>query len=191
MTGKLLSALAVAAMFAGAYLLALDLSRRTLLSPGGSGRAAGGDGPQIILRGVEMIEERREGTVYRLVSDDASYSFLAGRVVASVVTLALREREGTIVVTAPVASWNLNEGRIDLPEGASARNARGWTASAPRASIDLKAEVITAGEAGLSGPGVTVAGSNLRWRWHEGTMELDSPRSRIFPRGEPGPGRQG
>src|SRR4030067_540009 len=57
--GKLLSALAVAAILAGAYLLALDLSPRTLLSPRGSGRAARGDGPQIILRGVEMIGESR------------------------------------------------------------------------------------------------------------------------------------
>jgi len=189
--GKLLSFLGVVAVLAGAYLLALDLARSLRLPPGGDGGTADIGGPKIVLRGVEMIEVHREGPVYRLRSDDASYSVMSARVVASGVTLTLKEREGDIVVTAPAAAWNMNEGRVGLDEGASARNDRGWTASAPRAIVDLRSEVIAAEEASLAAPGVTVTGSNLRWRWREGTMALDSPRSRVIPRNLPAPGKRG
>ena len=191
MKGKLLSFLGVVAVLAGAYLLALDLARSLRLPPGGDGGTADIGGPKIVLRGVEMIEAHREGPVYRLRSDDASYSAMSARVAASGVTLTLKEREGDIVVTAPAASWNMNEGRVGLDEGASARNDRGWTASAPRAIIDLRSEVIAAEEASLAAPGVTVTGSNLRWRWREGTMALDSPRSRIISQNLPAPGKRG
>ena len=190
MTGKLLSFLGVVVVLAGAYLVALDLARSMRLSPGGDGGTADIGGPKIVLRGVEMIEAREEGPVYRLRSDDASYSAMSALVVASGVTLTLSERMGDIVVTAPAASWNMNEGRVDLGEGATARNDRGWTASSPRAIIDLRSEEIAAEEASLAAPGVTVTGSNLRWRWREGTMALDSPRSRIIPRTMPAPGKR-
>ncbi|MGZ8439975.1 MAG: hypothetical protein ACXWXD_04240 [Candidatus Deferrimicrobiaceae bacterium] len=191
MTGKLLSFLGVVVVLAGAYLVALDLARSMRLTPGGDGGTADIGGPKIVLRGVEMIEAREEGPAYRLRSDDASYSAMSARVVASGVTLTLKERKGDIVVTAPAASWDMNEGRVDLDEGASARNDRGWTASAPRAVIDLRSEEIAAEEASLAAPGVTVTGSNLRWRWREGTMALDSPRSRIIPRTMLAPGKRG
>ena len=191
MTGKLLSFLGVVVVLAGAYLVALDFARSMRLSPGGDGGTTDIGGPKIVLRGVEMIETREEGAAYRLRSDDASYSAMSALVVASGVTLTLSERKGDIVVTAPAASWNMNEGRVDLGEGATARNDRGWTASAPRAIIDLRSEEIAAEEASLAGPGVTVTGSNLRWRWHEGTMALDSPRSTIIPRTIPVPGKRG
>lgn len=191
MTGKLLSFLGVVAVLAGAYLLALDLARSLRIpAPGGEDPADIG-GPKIVLRGVEMTEARGEGPVYRLRSDDASYSAAAARMVASGVALTLPEREGEIVVTALSASWDMNEGRVDLAEGASARNGRGWTASAPRAIIDLRSEVIAAEEASLAAPGVNVEGTNLRWRWREGTVALDSPRSRIIPRNVPAPGKRG
>jgi hypothetical protein len=191
MKGKLLSFLGVVAVLAGVYLLALNLARNLRLPPGGDGGTAEISGPKVVLHGVEMIEVHREGPVYRLRSDDASYSVMSARVVASGVTLTLSEREGDIVVTAPVASWNMNEGRVDLDEGASARNDTGWAASAPRAIIDLRSEVITAEAASLAAPGVTITGSNLRWRWREGTMALDSSRSRIIPRNLPAPGKRG
>jgi len=35
------------------------------------------------------------------------------------------------------------------------------------------------------------ARESVSFEGNEGTMELDSPRSRILPRGEPDPGRQG
>ena len=182
MIGKLVSGLVAAAVLAGAYLLALDLAKSTLLAPGNRGKEAGAN-PQVVLRGVEVAEARRGGKVYRLVSDEASYSVLAARVIASGVTLSFPEREGEIVVTAPVATWNMDEGRIDLAQGAFARNGGGWTASAPGAHVDLKSEEITAGEAKLSGPGVTVTGRNLRWRWHDGSVDLDFPRSTVQPGG--------
>jgi hypothetical protein len=189
--GKLLSVLGVFAVLAGVYLMALGLARSLRLSPGGDGGTADIGGPKVVLHGVEMIEVHREGPVYRLRSDDASYSVRAASVVASGVTLTLKEREGDIVVTAPAASWNMNEGRVDLDEGASVRNDTGWTASAPRVIIDLRSEVIAAKEASLAAPGVTITGSNLRWRWREGTVALDSSRSRIIPRNLPVPGKRG
>jgi hypothetical protein len=189
--GKLLWFLGVVAVLAGVYLLALDLARSFRLPPAGDGGTADIGGPKIVLRGVEMIEVHREGPVYRLRSDDASYSAMSARVVASGVTLTLSERGGDIVVTAPVASWNMNEGRVGLDEGVSARNDTGWAASTPRAIIDLRSGVISAEEAGLTAPGVTVTGSNLRWRWREGTMALDSPKSRIIPENMPALGKRG
>lgn len=190
MTGKLVSGFVAAVVLAGAYLLALDLAKSTRLASGSRGKE-GGAGPQVVLRGVEMAEARRGGKVYRFVSDEASYSVLAERVSASGVTLALPERDGTIVVTAPVATWNMDEGRIDLAQGAFARNGGGWTVSAPGAHIDLKSEEITAGEAVLTGPGVTVTGRNLRWRWHAGAVDLDFPRSTVHPGRIRAPERKG
>jgi hypothetical protein len=180
-TGKLLSGLAASAILVGAYLMALNLASSTRLSAEERAEAADDGGPQIVLREVEMIEAGPGGRFYRLISDDATYSFRWGQVFASGVTLSLKQQEGDVVVTASTASWNMSEGRIELAEGASAGNGLGWTASAPIASIDLKSEVISAEEARLAGPGITVMGSNLRWRWHDGTMSLDSPRSRILP----------
>lgn len=190
MTGKLVSGLVAVAALAGAYLLALDLASGTRLVAENRAEEAGA-GPQVVLRGVEVIETRRGGKVYRLVSDEALYAVLASRVTASVVTLALAERNGGIVVTAPVLAWNMEDGRIDLVQGASARNGGGWTASAPGARIDLKSREITAEEAVLSGPGVTVAGRNLRWRWHDGSMDLDFPRSTVLPGKVRSPERKG
>ncbi len=181
MTGKLLSGLAASVILVGAYLMALNLASSTLLSGEGHAAAADDGGPQIVLREVEMVEAGPGGRFYRLVSEDATYSFRSGQVLASGVTLSLKQQGGDVVVKASIASWNMSEGRIELAEGASAGNGLGWTASAPIASIDLKSKVISAEEANLDGPGITVIGSNLRWRWHDGTVALDSPRSRILP----------
>ncbi len=180
MTGRLVSGLLAILVLAGAYFLALDLAKSARFAQGSGGKEID-TGPQVVLRGVEMTEEHRGGTVYRLVSDEATYSVLSERVVASGVTLALPDRGGNVVVTAPVATWNMEEGRIDLPQGADARNEGGWAASAPGARLDLKSGEITAGEARLSGPGVTVSGRNLRWSWHDGAVVLDSPRSTVYP----------
>ena len=190
MTGKLLSWLAAGALLVGACLLVLDMSTGTG-SPSNGNRGAGDSGPQIVLRGVAMVETRRERQVYRLVSDNVSYSVRSGQTVASDVTLVLKEREGDVVVTAPVATWNMKEGRIDLAMGVFAANKAGWTAVSPRASVDLNSEVITAEEASLSGAGLTVLGDELRWRWQDGKVELDSPRSRVLPGRDPAPGREG
>ncbi len=181
MIGRLLSGVAVVLLFAGAYLMALNVAREARRTAPGDSQAGDAVGPQIILRGVEMVEMRRGGQVYRLVSDNASYAIRSGYAFASNVTLVLKEREGDVVVTAPEASWDMNEGRIDLGKGASAKDGFGWTAVSPRAGVDLNAEVITAEDARVEGPGLSVEGSNLRWRWQDGTVELDSPKSRILP----------
>ncbi len=190
MTRKLFSWLSAAALLAGACLMVLDMSTGTSSSTKGSGEAVD-SGPQIVLRGVVMVEARQERQVYRLVSDNASYSVRSGQAIASNVTLVLKEREGDVIVTAPVASWNMKESRIDLAMGASAANGAGWTAISPRASVDLKSEVITAEEASLTGPGLTVVGNKLRWRWQDGKVELDSPRSSIKSGRGLAPGKQG
>lgn len=190
MTGKILSWAAAAGLLAGACLLVLALPT----GPGSSGKGNGegdGAGPQIVLRGVEMVEARREGQVYRLVSENALYSVLSERASATEVTLVLNQKEGDIVVTAPVASWDMKEGRIELARGASARSEGGWTAVSPAASVDLKEEVIRAQEARLSGPGLTVVGNELRWSLRNGRVELVSPRSTILPGRDLAPGRKG
>ena len=191
MTGRLLTGVAVLLLFAGAYLAALNLASQERFSARGDSRETEPGGPQIVLRGVEMVEMRRGGQVYRLLSDNASYSVMSGHASASRVTVLLKERDGDVVVTAPVASWEMNEGRIDLPKGASARDGSGWSAASPDAAVDLNAEVITAKDARFEGPGLTVEGSNLRWRWQDGTVALDTPRSSILPGRVLPPERQG
>lgn len=189
MTGKILSWLGTAVFLAGAFLLALAMSAGTGPAVKESG-SPGGGGPQIVLRGVEMAEARRGGQVYRLRSDSASYAVQSGQAHASDVTLVLKEREGNVVVSAPVASWNMKQDRIDLPMGATAKG-EGWTAVSPRASVDLRSEVISAQDASLSGPGLEVEGNALRWRWRDGKVELLAPKSNILPDRNPATGRKG
>lgn len=186
MIGKLVPVLA-AALVAGACGPAQNQSGEPRPLP----ERENGGGPKVILRVVEIVEMRPDGGTYRLASDDASFSIPPETVDASGVRLWLREREGAVVATAPRASWDLNDGRIDLAEGAAVENGAGWNATAPRASIDLKSEVIAAEDALLAGPGFTVEGRNLRWRWQDGAVELDSPRSNILPGSVLGPERRG
>ncbi len=190
MIGKLLSGLAAAALIAGAYLLVQNLSGIPRPLPEERNGGNGG-GPKIILRVVEIVEVHPEGQIYRLASDNASYSISLGRVVASGVRLLLRERGENVVASAPSASWDLNNGRIELAKGAAVENGTGWTATAPRASIDLISEVVMAEEASLAGPGFSMEGKNLRWRWHDSTVALDSPRSRFLPGNVLAPGKKG
>jgi hypothetical protein len=190
MTGKLLSGLAAVAFLAGACLLVLNLSGSPRPLPDGQIGGDGG-GAKILLRGVEIVEVHPGGRTFRLASDNASYSIPMGRVVASGVRLSLREHGDNVVASAPSASWDLDNGRIDLEKGVAVDNGAGWTANAPRARVDLKSEVIVAEEARLAGPGLTVEGKNLRWRWQDQTVALDSPRSSILPGRILAPGREG
>lgn len=191
MTKKLLIAAGVAALLAGGYLAALDTAKTVSLFSDREASARGAMGPQIVLQGVEMLEIRGEEAMYRLDSDTASYSVADGRISASGVTLTFRERSGDIVVRASAAAWRMEAGRIDLDEVVSVANKTGWTASAPSATVDLRSQVIVAQEAKLSAPGLTVAGNNLQWRWSEGRMTLDSPKSSVLPRLVSPPVRQG
>ncbi len=190
MIGKLTWGLAAVAFLAGAYLLVQNLSESPRPLPEGRNVGNGG-GAKIILRVVEIVEVHSEGRIYRLASDNASYSIPLGRVVASGVRLSLQERGENVVASAPSASWDLNDGRIDLTKGVAVENGTGWTATAPQASVDLKSEVIMAEKARLAGPGITVEGRNLRWWWQDRTVALDSPRSSILPGRVQAPGREG
>ncbi len=181
MIAKVLSGLIVALLLAGIYLVALDVARSTPPSSGPAQGEAEGPGPRIELRGVEMVEFRRESPAYRLASDEALYSVLSERLSARGVTLLLPERSGNVVMKAPEASWDLVDGRVTFPEGASAESAGAWTASVPEADVDLRSQVIAAATARLSGPGLTVQGTHLRWHWRDGRVALDSPRSRVLP----------
>ena len=136
--------------------------------------------PEVILRNVEMREIRNEGTQYRLFSDQATYLLLAGRFSATGVILELPGGVGEVVVRAPKASWDLQNGQIFLPEGGSAENDTGWAAAIAAANLSLPERILTAtGKARLSGPGLSVVGDNLVWHWREGKVSLEMPKTRF------------
>ena len=155
------------------------------ISPGPKGigeRPGSRAEPEVILRDVVMREIRKEGAQYRLVSDQAAYLLQTGRISASGVTLEMSGAAGNPVVRAPEASWDMQTGQIILPEGGSARTGEGWSASVPAAILSLPEQVLTArGKAVLSGPDLSIAGDNLVWRWREGKMALEAPKTRLVP----------
>lgn len=171
----------VLACLAGLYLMARSAAKSTILLARSETAAEDLREPEIVLRDVEVRETRDDGRSYRLSSDNASYSVLSKKLSAEKVSLTLREGRGRTVVHAPRARWSMEEGTMDLSEGGSAENDAGWTAEVPEARIDLRAQVMTASSASLSIPGVWVAGTNLVWRWQEGKVELDAPKSRVLP----------
>jgi hypothetical protein len=136
--------------------------------------------PEVILRNVEMREIRDEGTQYRLFSDQATYLLLAGKFSATGVILELPSGVGEVVVRAPKASWDMQNGQIFLPEGGSAENDTGWSAAIAAANLSLPERILTAtGKARLSGPGLSVVGDNLVWHWKEGKVSLEMPKTRL------------
>ncbi|HEY7585180.1 MAG TPA: hypothetical protein VH866_01580 [Candidatus Deferrimicrobiaceae bacterium] len=155
------------------------------ISPGprGIGERPGSQAePEVILRDVVMREIRKEGAQYRLVSDQAAYLLQTGRVAASGVTLEMSGAAGNPVVRAPKASWDMQTGQIILPEGGSARTGEGWSASVPAAILSLPEQTMTArGKAVLSGPDLSIAGDNLVWRWRDGKIALEAPKTRLVP----------
>lgn len=181
MTRKLAAAAGVAALLAAVYLFALGAARRAIVLAGRDQDAVEEAGPEIVLHDVEMREVREGGGDYRLSSERATYSVRERTLLAAGMTLALPEPSGEISVRAPRAAWDMDAGRIDLPGGFSAVNRAGWSASVPDGRLDLKERVMTAKGAALSGPGVSVSGINLVWRWREGTVSLDSPRTLVTP----------
>jgi len=138
------------------------------------------DGPELILRDVEVREIRKEGPQYRLTSDRVSYLLHARKLSAANVTFFLPGTSSGIVVRAPKASWDMEAGRILLDEGGAAENAAGWSAVVAAASLSLPTrEMSAAGNVSLSGPGLRVAGDNLVWRWQEGKLALSNTRTRV------------
>jgi hypothetical protein len=153
---------------------------------GASGRnGTGGDpGAELTLRGMEMTELRPAGVRYRLSAERATYS-LAGRMVkAGVVTFGLREAAGDVRVTAPEARWDVRNQRAGFPRGCEAEYPGGWSARAPAADLDLRARVLSApGPSSYSGPGFSMTGEALVWRWREGKAELRNPKAAVEPGG--------
>ncbi len=141
----------------------------------------GGEGPKLVLHGVDVKEIRPGGATIRLQSDRATYSILAHDIAAEGVTVALPAPAGEIVVKAPLAIWDMDSGIVRLPDGGRAAGAGGWSASVPEARIDLSAREMTAGGATLSGPGVDVEGRDLVWKWKDGTLAMDAARGRVLP----------
>lgn len=169
--GILLAAAALAAGCDGA-------GGGTASAPTGNGTA----GPELTMRGVEMTEIRPSGVRYRLVAASATYA-LSGRTVdASGVTLSLREKAGEVRVTAPRAFWDVTGERAAFPEGCDADYPGGYAARLPSAELDLSGRVLTSpGPVAFSGPGFTVSGGELVWRWREGKADLKNPKTVLEP----------
>lgn len=138
--------------------------------------------PEVVLHGVEIREIRKSGAPSRIFSDRATYRPLSGRGSGSSVTLEISGSAGDVTVRAPTASWDMPTGQVVLPEGASAEDNAGWTASVVSARISLAERVLTApGKVWLNGPGLAVVGDNLVWNMREGRVALQLPKTRLEP----------
>lgn len=178
--GVLLGGVA-ALLLAGAYWMALQAATRTREAADPGRSAAGYREPEILLSGVEIREIRKGGRTDLVLARQALYRVLSKNLFAEQVTFAMEDGNGKVVVEAPQLSWDMQEGRFELPKGGTARNGSGWSAQLPDARIDLPGQVLTANRATLSIPGIRVDGSGLVWRWKDGTLELASPESRVLP----------
>lgn len=178
--------LALSAVMGGLFALAVTMpgnERLPAVQDGGMG------GPALVLRGVEVREIPPKGPQIRLFSEEATYRIPARTVSGTGVRLALPSKGGDVIVRAKTAKWDMDAGLVRLPEGCSAENAGGWTASLPAAVVFLPQRVLAGeGRANLSGPGLSVAGDNLVWRWREGTLTLAGPKTRFEPARIPHPG---
>jgi hypothetical protein len=146
-------------------------------------------GPEIRLWPVEVRELHDDGEWNRLVAGEAVYSHLRKTVEGSDVTVSIGTGATTrgAVLRAPGALWDLERKTVRLPDGGSAVREGGWSGELSSASLDLAGRILrVAGPAAIAGPGFSVAGTNMEWRWADGKITMDSPRSRIAPAGRPG-----
>lgn len=163
-----------------ALILVAVASRETGPRDGGGKAADRPEGPEIVLSGVEMREIGKEGTQYRLAAGRVSYLVRSRVLSAGASTLYLPGASGGTVVRAPKAAWEMGPGRITLAEGGTAENGAGWSAAVPEADLSLPRRVMTAaGPARLSGPGLSVTGDNLVWRWREGKLALSNTNTLV------------
>lgn len=163
-------------------LAAISLKGAGPKGPFGISAAGSRSEPEVILQGVEMREIRKEGAPYKASSEQATYSLLSRRFSGTDVTLELSGNGEELVVRAPTASWDMQTGRIFLPEGGSAESGAGWSAAVAVAYLSLPERMLTsAGKARLTGPGLSVVGDNLVWNWREGTLALELPKTRLEP----------
>lgn len=176
----LLGGVAAVLLAGGGWMTLQAVSRTQEVADHPEG-AAGFREPEILLHGVEIREIRQGGQVDKVLASRALYRVLSRSLFAERITFMTENDHGRVLVEAPRLSWNLTEGRIDLPEGGTARNGSGWSVEVPDARIDLPGRALTANRAVFSIPGVRVAGGGLIWRWKDGTVELSSPESRVLP----------
>jgi len=178
---RVVSFAALLAVLGGiALLFAISVKGPGQQGPGEPSDAGSQAEPEVILRDMVMREVRKEGAQYRLSSEQATYLLLAGKLSATGVTLELPGTSGEVVVRAPKASWDMQNRQIFLPEGGSAENGAGWSAAVAAANLSLPERILTApGMARFSGPGLSVVGDNLVWRWGEGKVALELPKTRL------------
>lgn len=190
MTLRLLPWAAFAAAVAALSFLAPALEKAAPV-PASERKAAALD-LEVRLSPVDLREFHDDGGWNRLEAEKAVYSYGRRTVTGTGVSVSLGEGKvsGGSVVRAPSAFWDFNGRSIDLPEGARAEREDGWGGEFASARIDLDTRTLRVpGAVTLSGPGLSVTGENLEWRWPDGRISMDSPVSRIVP--ESLPGRRG
>jgi len=185
--------------WAAMALLVLVLAAWSALTPNvvavpgevpGPGTAGGG--PEIRLGPVDVRELHDDGSWNRLDADGAVYGYANRTVSAWGVTVFLGEYapSARTTVRAPHAAWDLDGKTIGLREGCRVARTGGWTGELSAATVDLAGSVLRVpGRATIEGPGVSVQGKNLAWKWVKGEITLESTTSRLSP--AKGPGRKG
>lgn len=181
MTRGIVLGIVAVLLLAGTYWVALQAAVRTKEASDNGDIAAEFREPEILLSGVNVREIRNDGRTDRVLARRASYRLLSGNLLAEQVQFTVEDGNGSVEVEAPRMFWDMQAGRVDLPQGGSARNGSGWSARLPDARIDLPGRMLTATRATLTLPGIRVDGSELVWRWKNGTVELASPQSRLLP----------
>ena len=177
--------------WAAMALLVLGLAVRSALPgkvvavPGGvTAPETAGGGPEIRLGPVQMRELHDDGAWNRLDADGAVYAYASRTVIGGNVTVFLGDGgkfSGTTVL-APQAAWDLDGKSIGLPEGCRLTREDGWSGQLSAATLDLARRIMRVpGPARIEGPGISVEGKDLAWRWDEGKITLESPISRISP----------
>jgi len=159
---------------------------------GATGPVTVGVGPEIRLGPVDVRELHDDGSWNRLDADGAVYAYASRVVSAWGVTVYLGEGSpfAGATVRAARAAWDLDGKTIGLPEGCRAERKGGWAGELSAATLDLAGSILRVpGPARIDGPGVSVQGKNLAWKWVEGRITMESTTSRLSP--VKGPDRKG
>ncbi len=175
-----IAGLALLLLPAAAFLAGCGGASSGIPEAAGNGESS----PELSLSGMVMTEVLPSGVRYRLAAERASYALTAKTVSATGVVFALNEPAGEIRVTAPVATWDIGGQRAAFPDGCEAGYPGGYSASVRVGDVDLRDRVFYAnGPSVYSGPGFTVDGADLVWRWREGRADLRQPKAVIVPGG--------
>jgi hypothetical protein len=144
---------------------------------------------EIRLGPVDLREFQDDGAWNRLEAEEAVYSYGRKTVQASgvIVSLGMGETLKGSVIRATSAFWDFQGKAISLPDGGRADREGGWNGDLSPASLDLSGRILRVpGAVSLSGPGISIAGRNLEWRWMDGKIAMDAPAGRIAPAMLPG-----